>query len=1004
VGKKRILPQMFDVFPVDETGCLDWQKIESIGEIKKIQEEKESEALYLEQIDDFSELGDYDFENKIAYHQEQAEIIKQKYLEHKQELKKQEIARQESLKIKKEQLIYQENLKKQEKEKVLEQEIVRRELEKRNLLGLEKERLLQEEKFNKSEEERFFKQRRIREELVRKEFLRAQEEKIKSIQDAIFLQEKQQREKNKIEEQENERRQALMIQEQEEQKQEALRIQKEEKQRQENFRIQEEQRQREELASFQKQEEERLERIRIKEEQQKQERIKVQQEENLKNQILKEQKYNEQKELAIQKKFESGQIFWQKEKKFKKNKKVNFESKEAFSLGEILSIPRRLLSFEKRKMAFSFALMVGIVSAGILGISFIGRGMHVKGEVLGVSQDGYDDLQAAASSIMSKNFQASSEDFSKAYEKFSLASNDLDQMGSLLIGASRFIPFASKLSSGKNAVEAGKHISAAGKALNEVAKDAVLIKNPLTENTNESVSLLDSFKKTEKNIKIAQTELTEANKNINLIKIDDLPVEKQTQFLDLKEKLPVMLSLMNNFTNNSDIFTDILGGNGPRKYLFLFQNNSEMRATGGFIGTYGLLDISQGKIRKFFIDGIFNPDGQLTDNVVPPVPIQKVSGAWSLHDSNWFADFPVSAREAINFYERTGGPTVDGVITLTPTVMQKLLAITGPIEMKDYDVTLTAENFIEQTQYEVEVDYDKKENKPKKILSDLAPILLDKVLNTSDPKILSKSLLALTDGLREKHILIYSDNKDLQKIISAQGWSGEILGATKDYISVINTNINGFKTDSVVSEKIIHSAKIQNDGTVLDTVSITRKHSGGNLNYEWWNKVNADYMRVYVPLGSELKSVSGQTREKVQAPLDYDKLGFERDPLVQKEEDSIKVDQDSGTRIYAESGKTVFGNWVYVSPGESVTITYTYILPFKLFQTTQNNTSQIDSYSLVAQKQSGSLGSDFEFSLDYPAEYKNKWNFPENIDKKENNISYATNLKTDSYIGVAFEK
>ena len=79
MGKKRILPQMFDVFPVDKTGSLDWQKIESIGAVNKIQEEKESESLYFEQTEDLSQLRDDDFENKIAYHQQQAEIIKRKY-------------------------------------------------------------------------------------------------------------------------------------------------------------------------------------------------------------------------------------------------------------------------------------------------------------------------------------------------------------------------------------------------------------------------------------------------------------------------------------------------------------------------------------------------------------------------------------------------------------------------------------------------------------------------------------------------------------------------------------------------------------------------------------------------------------------------------------------------------------------------------------------------------------------------------------------------------------
>ena len=687
-------------------------------------------------------------------------------------------------------------------------------------------------------------------------------------------------------------------------------------------------------------------------------------------------------------------------------KKASF-SWSVYAPQRFLEYSKKILDFEKRKMAISFASCGLVLTVSILTISYVGRGIGVKGDVIDASQDGYAELQSALKSVMGKNLQASAEDFNEAYEKFSKASNDLDQMGSVIIQASRFIPMASKLSSGKNAVEAGKHFAAAGKALNEVAKEALLIKNPVAGNDVQQLSLLDSFKRSEEGIGMAQGELEAAKSNIDRINIDDLPEEKHAQFLDLKEKLPMMLSFMRTITNNSSIFTDILGGNGPRKYLFLFQNNAEMRATGGFIGTYGLLDISQGRIRKFFIDGIFNPDGQLKDNVVPPVPIQKISGAWSLHDSNWFPDFPVSAKEAINFYERTGGPTVDGIITMTPTVIQKLLAVTGPIEMPDYGATLTSDNFIEVTQYEVEVDYDKSENKPKKILSDLAPILLDKVLGTTDPKMLSRALAVMSDGLREKHILLYSSNKDLENIISQQGWSGEMLSATKDYLSIINTNINGYKTDSVVNESISHNAVIQDDGSVVDTVSITRKHNGGGANYEWWNKVNADYMRVYVPLGSELISVSGQTREQVNSPLDYDALGFERDSLVQQEEDSVTVDSKSGTRVYADAGKTVFGNWVYVSPGESVTITYTYLLPFKLFPVTRNGDSQADSYSLVAQKQSGSIGSEFAFNLRYPKSYLEKWHSLENgIDGNSDTqtLSYRLKLDTDKYIGVAFEK
>jgi len=429
-----------------------------------------------------------------------------------------------------------------------------------------------------------------------------------------------------------------------------------------------------------------------------------------------------------------------------------------------------------------------------------------------------------------------------------------------------------------------------------------------------------------------------------------------------------------------------------------------MRPTGGFIGSYGLLDIANGQVKKFFIDGIFNPDGQLKEKIVPPGPIQKISAAWSLHDSNWFPDFPLSAQKAIYFYEKTGGPTADGVITFTPSLMQKLLEITGPIEMPDYNVTLNENNFIELTQYKVEADYDKTDNQPKKILADLAPMVLEKLLDKKDLETISKTADAFLSGLKEKQILLYSQNTDLEKIIIRQGWSGEIIPTSRDYISVINTNINGFKTDAAIEENIEHQTEIQADGRVVDTVTITRKHTGGDSQYDWLNKVNADYMRVYVPQGAKLLEASGQTREVDKPPLDYDSLGFKRDNDVQNEENSTVIDPESGTRIYDESDKTVFANWVYTSPKETTVITYKYLLPFSLFKVSVKEAQQIDSYSLVAQKQSGSVGSSFVSQISYPSNYILKWNSPDNLEKSDGNLKNKTDLAVDRFEGAVFEK
>jgi hypothetical protein len=694
----------------------------------------------------------------------------------------------------------------------------------------------------------------------------------------------------------------------------------------------------------------------------------------------------------------------QKSEKLEKIKIKN--SRKTFSWENIFSPFRFSFQFAKNRNTIGFIIVIMAVLIGIGSTAYISKGIAMKGKVLGASQDGLANLTVAVDEMTHQNFESSSEQFSEAIANFSKGSEELEEMGGNILDATRFIPFASKVSSGKNAVEAGKHFALAGQSANEVAKTMSDLKNQINSSGSDGsdVSLLDVFKSAEKNINNAKTELDAAQQNIDKISIDDLPKDQQDKFLLIKQSLPEIRNTLDLFLNNSSIFIDLLGGNGPRKYLFLFQNNAEMRATGGFIGSYGLLDIADGHVKKFFIDGIFNPDGQLLDKIVPPIPIQKISTTWSMHDSNWFPDFPMSAEKAIMFYEKTGGPTADGVITLTPTIMQKLLEITGPIEMPDYNLTLDSDNFAEVTQDKVEVDYNKEENEPKKILSDLAPILFEKLFNTNNLQNVAKVAEVLLNGLNEKQILLYSQNSQLQNIISQQKWSGEILPASKDYLSVINTNINGFKTDAVIDESIDHTADVQDDGSVIDTVTITRKHTGGNSQYDWFNKVNADYMRVYVPQGSKLLEANGQTREVDNPPVDYDNLGFTRDDDVQTEEKNTTIDPQSGTRIYNEKDKTVFANWVYVSPQEEVTVTYKYLLPFSLFKVSVGKDQQLDSYSLVAQKQSGSLGSSFISHILYPANYDIKWNFPDNIEKGVSELKNETTLTTDHFEGVLFEK
>lgn len=633
----------------------------------------------------------------------------------------------------------------------------------------------------------------------------------------------------------------------------------------------------------------------------------------------------------------------------------------------------------------------------VAGYFLIQKGLTLKEESLEKGGKGYEYLMQAVVNLKDKKYIEASGAFEGASQSFGGASNQLSFFGDFLIDTTRFVPGLSKAASGKYALEAGKHFALAGKSLSGLAAGISISREAYAQ--GEKISLIDFFHQARDPLREARLSLEQAERALEKVSIDDIPEDKREKFLSARTMLPVLLGLLQSFEKNDVLLEELLGGNGPRTYLFLLQNNHEMRATGGFIGSYALVDINQGVIRRFFVDGIFNPDGQLKENIVPPKPIQKISAGWSLHDSNWFPDFPTSAEKAIFFYEKTGGSTVDGVIALTPTVMQKLLSVIGPIALPQYGLTIDADNFIPVVQEQVEVKYDKEQNEPKKILVDLSRALLEKVFALQDRTTLRRIAEAFTEGLNQKHVLMYMRHPETERLIDEVGWSGRLLHTPKDYLSVIHSNINGYKTDGVIDEHIEHRAKIEADGSIIDTVTITRTHHGGDTPYEWWNKVNADYLRVYVPKGSELIASSGTTWEFPEAPLDYERLGFKKDTDVIREEAGMTIDQKSGVRVSTDAGKTVFGAWVYVSPKESVTVEYRYRLPFRIDMGALGR-DEVSAYSVLFQKQAGSPGSKLSSKVIVPETAEVIWQTEPNLIPYGRELRRETDLKTDVFQGI----
>ena len=655
-----------------------------------------------------------------------------------------------------------------------------------------------------------------------------------------------------------------------------------------------------------------------------------------------------------------------------------------------------------------FALLALLVALIVPAMGKVSIALDLKDSLLATGATALGNIQLAKQSLSDIDFSSAQLDFDAAYQNFVSASDKVQSLGTITLGILEAVPGVSgTVNSGKALLELGERLTTIGRLMSESAQ-MFAENSPLEQaQTRQSHGFTATIRTFQDNLALVRDELAAARSLYAQIDPTMLPSSTREQFAQLGDVLPALTQTADEAGYYLTFARYFLGETASKKYLLVFQNNSEIRATGGFIGTYGILDLDRGIVKNLLVDGVYNIDGQLAVDVKPPRPLQKITAGWSFHDSNWFFDFPSSAREMMWFYEKTGATsgTVDGVIAITPALTESLLAITGPIPLPQYDVTLNADNFIDLTQQEVEQNYDKGLNRPKQILTDLTTELMTR-MKSFTPDEWRAVFDALVRSLQEKQILVYLSDPGLQSFILRQGWGGGVLKADRDYLAVVNSNINGYKTDRVVEQSIQHNAVIDADGQVTVTLTIHRDHNGGDSPYPWYNKVNADYMRVYVPLGSRLIDARGHTIESYQPRKEYAsgyQAGpFADDPLVSSIESNQIVDPFTGTDIFEEAGKTVFGNWVYVSPGKEVTVVYTYVLPFRV-----NPDRGSRNYSLLVQKQPGARSGAFRGVIEYPVALNSAYVYPETLQSQSdssdsNALVYNDELNRDLLYGTTF--
>jgi len=305
-----------------------------------------------------------------------------------------------------------------------------------------------------------------------------------------------------------------------------------------------------------------------------------------------------------------------------------------------------------------------------------------------------------------------------------------------------------------------------------------------------------------------------------------------------------------------------------------------------------------------------------TDFPDAPAAYTKYLGVerWYARDMNYSPDFVDSMDQFMKFYNWAGRimpseiKPVDGIFAINTNVIKELLEVTGPVTVNG--ITYSPENVVIELEKIASLQMQEQVNR-KKVLGDLMEAMLVNVFEADKnlwPKLIEKG----ADLAVRKEVLVYLFDPDAQVLVEKYNFAGRIKeDVVGDYAMAVSTNLGGDKTNWFTAKEITHDLSREGDRW-MRTTSIQYTYEEPKGDYALFAKRFRDWMRFYVPLGSEFISVDGS-------------------------EDGTVEDQ--------ERGKTYFTGYVELAPGESKTMVFKYYLPVDV--------EIVDKYDLTIQKQAG---------------------------------------------------
>ncbi|MDN4477433.1 DUF4012 domain-containing protein [Demequina sp. SYSU T00039] len=160
-------------------------------------------------------------------------------------------------------------------------------------------------------------------------------------------------------------------------------------------------------------------------------------------------------------------------------------------------------------------------------------------------------------------------------------------------------------------------------------------------------------------------------------------------FVELREQLETVGGIVQGGHVAAELLPTMLGGDEPRTYLVMVQNNAEPRTTGGIPGAVIEVTVEDGRMtqgRYASASSMVVPDGVggLTDD-----ELRIFSERMEIypHDVNFTPEYPRSAELMTRFWAAEFDEVVDGVLSVDPVALGWMLEGASPTELAGFTIT-----------------------------------------------------------------------------------------------------------------------------------------------------------------------------------------------------------------------------------------------------------------------------------------------------------------------------